>query len=353
LRELGVEPVPIAGRVRRPLSAGSLAADLRATLIDPTSSPDLRATAAARLAALAALRTPEGRALVPAADPAHWWGMSDPTAAAAPLRDPEAPVDLSGSAVDGLNGCPLQWFLRREVRAEDAPTAALGFGNVLHALAEEVGRGAAADLPTLMARLDTVWAELSFDALWQSRDQREAARDALARFLQWHLGRPDRKLLGVEVPFELSLPVEGDRVRLRGRLDRVETDPHGQVWVVDLKTGKTPPTKEEMARHPQLGVYQAVVAAGGLAELPGAGDTCGGAEIVMLRQETGKTGLPKVHGQQSPASSDDPQWVAQMLSRAAARVRSEAFTPVPSEDCDRCPYRRCCPAQPEGAQVVS
>jgi RecB family exonuclease len=220
-------------------------------------------------------------------------------------------------------------------------------------LAEEVAAGAPADLDSLTARLDTVWSELAYDAEWQSRGQRDAALDALRRFLRWHVERPDRTLLGAEVDFDVTLQADGEPVRLRGRLDRVERDATGAVRVVDFKTNKTPPGNAEVAAHAQLGVYQQVVTSGGLAHLPGAGQECGGAELVMLRQEHGRTGLPKVMSQTPPEQTDDPAWVARMLADAARRVRGERFSPQPSEDCDRCAYRRCCPARPEGAQVVS
>jgi hypothetical protein len=42
-----------------------------------------------------------------------------------------------------------------------------------------------------------------------------------------------------------------------------------------------------------------------------------------------------------------------MLADAARRIRAEAFAPLASEDCDRCAYRRCCSARPEGSQVVT
>jgi superfamily I DNA/RNA helicase/RecB family exonuclease len=354
LEELGVPIVPVTVRPVRSLSASGLVANLRAALIDPETSPALRAAAAERLAVLAAATDAEGAPLVPAADPARWWGTVEPTAGPAPVRPPDVPVALSPSTVAGLSGCPLQWFLRREVRAEDAATAALGFGNVLHALAEEVANGGPTDLAYLMARLDTVWAELAYDAPWQSADQREAGREALIRFLAWHQGRPDRTLLGVEVPFDAELRVGEETVRVTGRLDRVESDAQGRVRVADLKTNKTAPTNAELAVHPQLGVYQAVVNAGGLAAaLPDAGQECGGAELVMLRQSKKGEDLPKICAQAPLKEAADPEWVHTMLAEAARRIRAEAFLPLVSEDCDRCAYRRCCSARPEGTQVVT
>jgi RecB family exonuclease len=353
LRELGVEPVTVSARPARPLSPAGLVGELRSVVIDPDAAPALRRAAADRLAVLARLQTEDGLPVVSAAHPDRWWGLIEPSAAADPVRDPVAPIELTPSAVENLRSCPLQWFLRREVHAEQSAGAAMGFGNVLHALAEEVAAGAPADLESLTARLDTVWSELAYDAPWQSREQREAALDALRRFLAWHTTRPDRTLLGAEVPFDITLTVEGEPIRVRGSLDRVERDAAGHVRVIDFKTGKTPVSAADLAEHAQLGVYQQMVAEKGLAELPGAGDSCGGAELVMLRQEQGRTGLPKVLNQKPPAQADDPAWVTRLLVEAAQRVRGERFGPQPSESCDRCPYRRCCPARPEGAQVVS
>jgi RecB family exonuclease len=276
------------------------------------------------------------------------------TAAEHPVRDPAEPVALSGSAVAALGSCPLRWFLRREARAESVSTSALGFGKVLHALADEVALGhLEPDLDLAMKRLDTVWSDLSFDAPWQSGQQRDAARDALRRFLAWHAGRADRTLLASEAPFEVELEVGGHRVLLRGRFDRVEVDAAGRAHVVDFKTSKTPPSKAEVTRHPQLAVYQLAVRAGALADLPGAVAECGGAELVQLRHED-RAGRPKVLAQ-PPLDADpaDPAWAERTVAEAARRVVAEEFRPVPSEGCDRCEFRRSCSARAEGRQVVT
>ncbi|GAA2936238.1 hypothetical protein GCM10020221_34970 [Streptomyces thioluteus] len=136
LAELGVEPVDVTQRPRRPLAVAALVAELRSTTVDPAASPALRSAAAARLARLAALRDEEDRPLVPAADPDRWWGLYEPTHSGVPLRDRERPVALSGSALGQLaDTCSLQWFLGREVRAEAPAGPAQGFGNVVHVLA--------------------------------------------------------------------------------------------------------------------------------------------------------------------------------------------------------------------------
>ena len=66
--------------------------------------------------------------------------MADSTENAVPVRDPGQPLALSGSALEAVNSCGLQWFLGREVHAEQASSGAQGFGNVVHVLAEEVAK---------------------------------------------------------------------------------------------------------------------------------------------------------------------------------------------------------------------
>ena len=117
-------------------------------------------------------------------------------------------LDLSGSQLSSLVGCPLRWFLDHEASAGVPRTTALGFGSVVHVLADHVARGELPpDLDVLEAEVDRVWGELGFEAIWQSRAEREAASAALARFLEWHLGRPERRLVASEHGFEVLLDV--------------------------------------------------------------------------------------------------------------------------------------------------
>ncbi|MBB1246525.1 ATP-dependent helicase [Streptomyces durbertensis] len=367
LDELGVEPRDSTVRPLRPLAVTALVAELRATTVDPAASPALRAAAADRLAALAELRDDDGHQLVPAAHPQRWWGLYDTTAAAEPLRDPERPVTLSGSALGQLtDGCSLQWFLGREVRAEPPPTAAQGFGNVVHVLADEVASGTTpADLDVLLARLDTVWDALAFEAPWKSRQEKENARAALERFLRWHVtDRGGRRVVATEQDFDVTLEAGDHRVRVRGSIDRVEEDAAGRAYVVDFKTGAGKPTAADVERHPQLAVYQRA-----LRELS-PGREAGGGELVHLRlgatRKEGGDEMPAVQRQEplepatgaaAPDAADagNPEtgdWVAGLLATAAGRVLDERFGPVTGRQCANCAFRSSCGARPEGRQVV-
>ncbi|MEW2249810.1 ATP-dependent DNA helicase [Streptomyces sp. NPDC006975] len=356
LTELGVEPRDVTGRPRRPLSVAALVAELRATTVDPRASDALRKAAAQRLARLAALADEDGRPLVPSAHPYRWWGMWDPTESKVPLRDRDQPVVLSGSALDQLaNTCALQWFLGREVKADAPATAAQGFGNVVHVLADEVASGhTPADLAVLMERLETVWNALAFDAPWKSQQEKDNARVALERFLKWHvMDRGGRTPVASEHDFDVTLRAGEYEVRVRGQMDRVETDGDGRAYVVDFKTGKQAPSSAEVARHPQLAVYQLAVREGAVDDVfDGVRPEPGGAELVQLRQGAAKRDggetLPKVQAQE-PLQGE---WVGELLATAAGKVLDERFTPTAGQHCTHCAFRASCSARPEGRHVV-
>ncbi|WP_079022777.1 ATP-dependent helicase [Streptomyces resistomycificus] len=356
LTELGVEPRDVTGRPRRPLAVAALVAELRATTVDPRVSAPLRAAAARRLARLAALADEDGRPLVPSAHPYRWWGMFEPTESKVPLRSRDQPVVLSGSALDQLaNTCALQWFLGREVKADAPATAAQGFGNVVHVLADEVASGhTPADLGVLMERLDSVWNALAFDAPWKSAQEKENARVALERFLKWHvMDRTGRTPVASEHDFDVTLEAGDVEVRIRGQMDRVEADGEGRAYVVDFKTGKQAPSAAEVERHPQLAVYQLAVREGAVDEaFDGVRPEPGGAELVQLRQGAAKRDggeiLPKVQAQEPL----EGEWVGDLLATAAGKVLDERFTPSAGQHCTHCAFRASCSAKSEGRHVV-
>ncbi|MFF3490703.1 ATP-dependent helicase [Streptomyces sp. NPDC002795] len=355
LTELGVEPKDVSGRPRRPLAVAALVAELRATTVDPRVSEGLREAAARRLAQLAAL-SDDGRPLVPSAHPYRWWGMYEPTESKVPLRDRDKPVVLSGSALDQLaNTCALQWFLGREVKADAPATAAQGFGNVVHVLADEVASGRTpADLAVLMERLDSVWDSLAFDAPWKSAQEKENARAALERFLQWHvMDRTGRTPVASEHDFDVTLEAGSYEVRIRGSMDRVERDAEGRAYVVDFKTGKQTPSAADVAHHPQLAVYQLAVNEGVVDEIfDGVRPHSAGAELVQLRQgaakKDGGEALPKVQAQEPL----EGEWVGDLLATAAGKVLDERFVPTTGQHCTHCAFRASCSARPEGKHVV-
>jgi superfamily I DNA/RNA helicase/RecB family exonuclease len=340
----------VEGRPQRPLSLVGLVAELRRTVADDRCPEPLRDAAAARLARLTREHR-TGGVRVPGADPATWWGTHVWTEAQQPLRPVDEPVVVSASALTSLTLCPAQWFLNREAGAERATTQAQGFGNVVHALADRVGRGAEVVdgrprsdvVDDLMRHVDDVWGQIPFRTPWSSGREREEVRHALDRFLVKHEAAA-RELVATEVPLraEVTLP-DGQQVLLHGYADRLELDAQGRVVVVDLKTGKGTPTKADIDEHPQLGLYQLAVEHGAV---PGH-DQPGGAELWQLRQEV--SGGMRIQQQdvQEPGP-EGTRTIERQLMEAATRLRTERFPARPGGHCQYCAFERFCPATTAG-----
>lgn len=331
-------------RPRRALSWRGAVAELR-RIGETTTSPAVRARAATALATVAERQG--------GAHPDRWWGLREPTSADVPIRDPDEPLRLSGSAVSTMEECPLKWFLSREARGERGSTAAQGFGSIVHAIAAEVVRsGVDADPDQLAQHLDGIWSQLEHPARWIGQREHQAAVDAIVRFTRWHREH-GREVLAAEHEFEVAVDVDGRSVVMAGSMDRVELSGDG-VHVVDLKTSKNPPQNKEVAEHPQLGFYQLAVEHGAAAGLPGV-EAAGaaGAELVQLRNdEAGAPGYPKVQAQDGPRPGE-PFFAVEQLRRSVHALRDEEFVATAStKSCQYCQFERLCPAKDEGATIL-
>ena len=343
-------------RPDRRLTIPDLVAELRSVSVDPQTSDAVRHAATGRLARLADARSSDGRRLVPAADPTRWWGVADETDPGTAMRTDDEPIRLHGSALEQLGNCPLQWFLESEARGSAGSNQAAGFGSIVHALAEAVTRGTLPpDLETLADRVDAVWARLELEIPWHSERERSQARAALARFLEWHASDRGRTVAGAEQSITFRLEIGGRPVELRGRIDRVELDAEGRVWIVDFKTTKNPHPQDRVSRDPQLAVYQMAVRGGALTDLAGVAVPAqpAGAELVYLRADAGSrvTG-PKIIRQDAlgPPGSHPAEGV---LDAAVHRVANEHFPAIVGDQCRTCAFTRSCPADPRGQRVLS
>lgn len=333
-------------RPLRPLSLRSSIAALRR--LGETTQSDAVRDRAARLLAMLAER-PSGSTRP--ADPNRWWGLREITDASEPMRDPDAVIGISGSSVSKIVECPLKWFLGHEVKGSTGTTTAQGFGSVVHAVAAEVAENRLpADVDALGIYIDKVWDQLDFAAEWIGRRERSEAREALVRFVSWHL-RHGRTTLAAEHEFRVVAEVEGHAVELGGSMDRVELSDDG-IHVVDLKTSKSPADKKDLVEHPQLGFYQLAVSMGATDGLA-AGVRSAGAELVQLRNPEKKIGdYPLVQPQDGPSDAL-PFFATEQLARSVRVIAAEDFPATPSDKaCRYCEFQRVCPAQPEGATIL-
>ncbi|QLL08623.1 ATP-dependent helicase [Mycobacterium vicinigordonae] len=318
----------------RVLSTAAVVGRLRAVVCAPEGMVDeaVRACAATQLARLA-------QAGVPGADPARWHGLI-PLSTDAPLCGAGDVVTLTPSTLQTLSDCPLRWLAERHGGSNPRELRST-VGSVLHALIAEPGRTEA----QLLAELDRVWTHLPFDAGWHSANELARHRAMIEAFVEWRAQtRGEFAEVGVEVDVDGVLDTprsDGGQIRLRGRIDRLERDAAGRLVIVDVKTGKTPVSKDDAQQHAQLAMYQLAIAEGLLPE----GDEPGGARLVY----PGKTGAAGAsQREQDPLTAQARDRWTTLVRQAADATAGPQFVARRNDGCSHCPIRPFCPAHADG-----
>ena len=146
---------------------------------------------------------------------------------------------------------------------------------------------------------------------------------------------------------EEAMRVSLGRAVVTGRVDRVEVSADGRVRVIDLKTGASRPTAEEVRRHGQLGAYQLAVEAGAFAAH---GDRSGGAALLQLgRAAAARSTTLQV---QPPLDADDePTWARDLVDEVAEAMAGTVFAATPGPQCGTCQLKASCPARAEGRRL--
>ena len=293
----------------------------------------MRRAAALRLAHLGEITDQRFRPAFREARPENWWGVKQPSC---PDWKTSWPLVITGSTLQALLACPRQWFLSRRGGADRLRGPQARVGDVVHRLAQQAAWGTR-ELEEILRDLDEVWPRLRFEARWMEAAEKEQMRRALTRFHAWNETNPD-ELLGVEVNFEAPIVVKGVPVLLRGTVDRLELR-GGKLSVVDLKTGRRPPTRAEVAEHTQLGVYQLAARLGAFDSLaPGIREV---AEPSLLHLRHGGA-LPERQFQ--PVLPEGPSWLTEKLEQAVEILQRGTFEAREGPQCAWCAFGSSCPA---------
>ncbi|HEV7421523.1 MAG TPA: ATP-dependent DNA helicase [Mycobacterium sp.] len=324
------EPVPV--HAPRVLAPAAMVGRLRAVVCAPAEAVDeaSRVCAATQLARLAV-------AGIAGADPGQWYGTT-PLSTDRPLWSGEGHVvTLSPSRLQTLTDCPLRWMLERHGGA-DGRDVRSALGSLVHALVADPDKSE----EQMIAELERHWAELPFDSQWHSANELGRHRAMLSAFAQWRTQtRHEFTEVGTEVDVDgVVEPSDGQQpgVRVRGRVDRLERDAEGRLVVVDVKTGKTPVSKDDAQRHAQLAAYQLAIAEGLMPQ----GDQVGGARLIYVGK-VGPTGV--CERDQDPMTAEGRELLRESVRRAAAATQGPEFVARINDGCAHCPVRAICPAQ--------
>jgi RecB family exonuclease len=192
----------------------------------------------------------------------------------------------------------------------------------------------------MLRELEKVWDKLPFDSMWYADNELARHRAMLTTFAQWRAQtRGELTEVGTEIGVDGVIGLDDEpQVRVRGRIDRLERDAAGRLVVVDIKTGKSPATKDQAQRHAQLAMYQLAITEGLLPQ----GDNPGGGRLVYLGKTNAAGATEREQNALTPGTL--AEW-RELVVHAAAATQGPEFPARVNDGCSHCPVRAMCPAQ--------
>jgi DNA helicase-2/ATP-dependent DNA helicase PcrA len=240
------------------------------------------------------------------------------------------PLRLSPSSVMGYRTCPQQFLFQKLWSIEGDPKATLTFGRVMHSTIRramaELKKGNKLAFEEVRRIYENEWSAIGYEDDYQ---EQEYKKDGLEQLRMFYAGMEESEpeILEQEKSFELDLE---NNVIVNGRIDQINSLGHGDVEIVDYKTGK--PRKDADAKKDlQLSIY--AIAAKEIFEM-------NPLRLVFhylqnnQRQETTRDTKQLEEAQKS-------------VQETAADIRAGEFEATPGFQCRGCAYKPICPAHEE------
>ena len=172
----------------------------------------------------------------------------------------EVPTSLSPSRVDSFTSCPLQFRFSSIEKLPEPPGIHATKGSLVHRALEllfcrpAADRTAAAAHVDLARAVDEYRADPDFTglALDEEADAQFVADAAV--LVDRYLRMEDPSQVR-EIGIELRLEARVGALALRGVIDRLELDEHGELIVTDYQTGRPPYREREQSRLGGVHVY--------------------------------------------------------------------------------------------------
>jgi superfamily I DNA/RNA helicase/RecB family exonuclease len=324
---LGLEWAAPIDVVEHSASLRSMEASLRRRL-STRSVPAVQ-----RLAAAACLADVGAR-------PDAWWAPRSWTDPGVPLNEGE--LRTSYSRLSTLQNCGLQYLYGVELGLDPASTHQMWLGKVVHAIIEDVNLGNLERSEEAVLRaLAEAWEKERFPRRAIERQRRRDAETMLRNWLKGEGVGPERSEQWFEFPIDGAV--------LRGRIDAVFRMENGHLRVVDYKTGRYPPTEEQVKEDLQLAAY--FLALRRTEELKDLGEPRLLQLAFLLESRFREAFLQR---SVRPADVDGyEEWAEETITHLLGRVRAEDFAPDPEADCRFCSFKPICPVWPQGAEVAT
>lgn len=167
---------------------------------------------------------------------------------------------ISYSQLQTFDICPLHYKARYVLNLPSITSASQSFGNSIHQAFDDfyktVISGTTPTEEDFTALLKKHWISQGYTEKSHEEYAMQKGIEIVKNYYQNHFDISE-KPLSVEMPFSYFLKrpdSPNGMLRVTGKIDRIDTQPHGKIEIIDYKTGK--PDKNQMTSYRfQLGIY--------------------------------------------------------------------------------------------------
>jgi DNA helicase-2/ATP-dependent DNA helicase PcrA len=240
----------------------------------------------------------------------------------------DAPMgELSASAIEQYERCPLVFKLSRDWCIPEEPAAMLQFGSAMHlalkAYFDGVRAGQPPDEEAVIACFQDEFGKAKIEETAQRDLYEKDGCEQLQRFLRSDLARPMGEVLNNERSFRAAI----GGAKVKGRMDRLERIDGDRVSIVDYKTGK-PKTQDDADESLQLSIYALAAKTMGF-----------NADSLLIVNLANCTAIEARRSQKELAEAEA------RVAKAVANIAAGNFEPNRNRHCRFCSYHSLCPAQ--------